>query len=64
MAQIMDNIMGFFMRSAAVFIFVLALSVTNMIVSGVKACTDSLEQVMEYDDVLHFGVKSAESSYD
>ena len=56
----MDNVLVFFMRSAYVLFFVLALSTAQIILSDVKACTDCLERVMEQDDVLHYRMKSTE----
>jgi len=49
----MENVLEFWLRSSAVLLFVLALSIAAVAVSLVDECTTVLEKVMEYDDVLH-----------
>ncbi len=49
----MENVLEFWLRSSAVLLFVLALSIAAVAVSLVDKCTLILEDVMEYDDVLH-----------
>ncbi len=48
----MDNVLTFWMRSFAVMMFVLALSVTVSMVAKTEECTDAMEKILEHDDVL------------
>ena len=48
----MENVLSLIFRASATLIFVFALSVAGIVVSGVDSCTTKLEQVMEYDDVM------------
>ena len=48
----MENALSLLIRSSAVLIFVLAMSVSQIVVTDVKECTEALERVMEYDDVV------------
>ena len=49
----MENVLEFWLRSSAVLLFVFALSTAVVTVSLVAGCTKDMEEVMEYDDVLH-----------